>query len=258
MTAPHDLLSRLRGIGLGRLLELRILVAIVALAGGSWLFLEIVDEVMEGESHALDEQILLMFRDASDPNEPLGPYWVQEMARDVTALGGTSILTFITFAAVFYLLMLRRAGEAGLVLLAIGGGTLMNNILKLGFDRPRPDLVPHGVEVYSASFPSGHATMAAITYLTLAALLARVQPRLRLRVFLFSLAIFIVVAVGISRVYLGVHWPSDVAAGWAIGSVWAFASWLVADLLRGRSEPEGASGAEAADSPKSDDPSPRR
>ena len=100
------------------------------------------------------------------------------------------------------------------LLVAVGGGVLLSTLLKIGFDRPRPDLVPHGAVVY-ASFPSGHAMLSAVVYLTLGALLARVQPRRLLKLYLLGLAILLTVAVGISRVYLGVHWPTDVVAGWA-------------------------------------------
>jgi undecaprenyl-diphosphatase len=105
---------------------------------------------------------------------------------------------------------------------------LLNLLLKLGFDRPRPDLVPHLTEAYQTSFPSGHSMSSAATYLTLGAMLARVQPSRRLKIYFLSLAIAVMLLVGFSRVYLGVHWPSDVLAGWAAGAIWALACWLLA------------------------------
>ena len=119
---------------------------------------------------------------------------------------------------------------------------LVSTLTKLGFGRPRPDLVPHATQVYTASFPSGHAMMAAVTYLTLGALLARVQPRLRLKLYLIGLAATLTVLVGCSRVYLGVHWPTDVLAGWTLGAAWALGCWAIALWLqaRGRIETDAA------------------
>jgi undecaprenyl-diphosphatase len=116
---------------------------------------------------------------------------------------------------------------------------LLSTLLKMGFDRPRPDLVPHGALVYTASFPSGHATLSAVVYLTLGALLARVQPRLVLKLYLLGLAILLTVMVGVSRVYLGVHWPTDVLAGWAVGAAWALLCWATALWLQRRGRVEG-------------------
>ena len=129
-------------------------------------------------------------------------------------------------------MLARQRGAARLVAVSVGGGTALSSLLKLGFARPRPDLVPHAVEVYTASFPSGHAMLSAVTYLTLAALLARVQPRRRLRIYVLALAVLTSLLVGASRVYLGVHWPSDVAAGWCVGAAWALLCWLAALRLQ--------------------------
>jgi undecaprenyl-diphosphatase len=105
-------------------------------------------------------------------------------------------------------------------------------VLKEFFERPRPDLVPHGAEVFTASFPSGHAMMSAVVYLTLGALLARVETGLRVKAFVLSVSVLLTVLVGISRVYLGVHWPTDVLAGWTVGAAWAVMCWLIARVLQ--------------------------
>ena len=147
--------------------------------------------------------------------------------------GGVGVLTLLTLAVCGFLLMQGRRRATALVLASVVGGVVLSSLLKLGFDRPRPDLVPHGSLVYTASFPSGHAMMAAVVYLTLGALLARVQSERRLQVYLLALAVLTTVAVGISRVYLGVHWPSDVLAGWTAGAAWALACWLAAGWIEG-------------------------
>jgi undecaprenyl-diphosphatase len=161
------------------------------------------------------------------------------MARDLTALGSFGVLALLTAAAVGYLVLAAKRHAAIAVLAAVAGGVVLSTALKLGFDRPRPDLVPHAVEVYTASFPSGHSMMAAVTYLTLGALLARVEGDWRLKLYWVGIALLLTLLVGFSRVYLGVHWPSDVLGGWALGATWALACWIVMQWLqrRGTVEP---------------------
>lgn len=214
--------------------ELAVLVMIALAAGGAWAFAVLAEEVVEGETHALDQMVLLAMRDPTDPSDPLGPRWLEETVRDFTALGSTGILIFITLGVAGFLVQRREYRMTWLVLMAVGGGMLLTTLLKQGFDRPRPDLVPHGTFVTAASFPSGHAMVSAATYLTLGALLARTQSRRRLKAYLLLLAILLTVAIGVSRVYLGVHWPTDVLAGWTAGAVWAIISWLVARWLQRR------------------------
>jgi undecaprenyl-diphosphatase len=220
--------------------EPRALGAVLAIAACGWIFLALADEVTEGETGSFDTAVLLALRSPADPSDPLGPGWVEELGRDVTALGSVGILTGLTLAAAGYLLLQGSRRSMWLVLVAVGGGLAFSTLFKRGFDRPRPDLVPHEVLVYTASFPSGHAMLAAVTYLTLAAMLARVQPTRALKAYLLGLAVFVTVAVGVSRVYLGVHWPTDVLAGWTAGAAWALACWLAAWWLEGRGavEPE--------------------
>ncbi|MGH6943530.1 MAG: phosphatase PAP2 family protein [Geminicoccaceae bacterium] len=218
--------------------EAALLVSVALAAAAIVLFAQLADEVVEGETRGFDRTVLLALRNPSDPTDPLGPLWLHEVARDFTSLGSFSLLTFLTLAVVGFLILQGKRHAALLVVVAIGGGTLLSTLLKMGFDRPRPDLVPHEAVVYSASFPSGHAMMSAITYLTLGALLARVQPRRRLKLYLLGLAILLTVLVGISRVYLGVHWPTDVLAGWAVGAAWALLCWSAALWLQRRGQVE--------------------
>jgi undecaprenyl-diphosphatase len=218
----------------GRYVEPWALVLILVTAGCVWIFVGLADEVREGETTTFDTAILLALRNPADHSDPLGPGWVEEFARDVTALGSVGILTGITLAAAGFLWLQGNRRTMWLLLLSVAGGQLVSSLTKFGFDRPRPDLVPHATEVYTSSFPSGHSMMAAVTYLTLAAMLARVQPRRAQKIYLFSLALFVTVAVGISRIYLGVHWPTDVLAGWTAGAGWALACWLAASWLASR------------------------
>lgn len=191
-------------------------------------FLEIAAEVREQETRHLDETILLAMREPGNPADPLGSERVEEMARDLTALGGMTILTGVTLVSAGVALFAGRRRLAFLGLGSVVLGAMVMNLLKHGFDRPRPDLVEHGTVVHNASFPSGHSMMAAMVYLTLGILLARTQQRKRVRVFIVTISILITVLVGVSRVYLGVHWPTDVVAGWALGGAWAVMFWLAA------------------------------
>ena len=219
--------------------EFGILFALFLIAGTGFGILELAEEISEGETRAFDTAILLAFRNPADHADPIGPWWLEVLMKDFTSLGGTAVLTLITIGVLGYLLIMRKYKVALFVLAAIGGGTLVSTLLKLGFDRPRPDLVAHAVDVRSASFPSGHALMSAVTYLTLGALLARLQPKRRLKLYILAIALTLTIIIGVSRVYLGVHWPTDVLAGWCIGSAWALACWLVAYWLQRHGDIEG-------------------
>ena len=199
---------------------------------GAYVFLELADEGGEDEMGGIDRALLLAFRNPDDLSDPLGPPWLEETITEITSLGGYPILVALIAAVTGYLLVTRKYGPALFVVLSTGLGTAVSHVLKLAYERPRPDVVDHLVSIHTASFPSGHATMSAIVYLTLAALIVRLVETTRERIYVLSVAILLTVAVGLSRVYLGVHWPSDVAAGWALGAAWASLSWLVVSTLR--------------------------
>lgn len=218
--------------------ELLLFVLLALAAGGGWAFAELADEVMEGETRDLDVAVLLALRNPADIGDPLGPRWMEETVRDFTALGGMGVLGLVTLAAVGFLLLERKWRAALFVAGAIGGGMVLSLALKHGFDRPRPDLVPHGSYVVTSSFPSGHSMMSAVAYLTLGALLARMQPRLAMKAYLILLSVLLTALVGVSRVYLGVHWPTDVLAGWAAGATWAALCWAAARWLQRRGRVE--------------------
>ena len=208
-----------------------------------WGFSELAGAVIDGEVHVFDERLLLLFRNPGDLSDPIGPGWFEEVMRDITALGGNSVLGLITLGVAGYLLLMRKGGAALVLILAVCGGIMLSYALKWGFDRPRPDLVPHITEVYSQSFPSGHAMLSAVVYLTIGAVLSRTRSEIRIKVYLLTMATLVTVLVGISRIYLGVHWPSDVLAGWAIGAGWASLWWMAMLWMqsRGGIESEGNS-----------------
>ncbi len=214
--------------------------AIILLTAGMLLgFGMIAAEVMEGDTGTFDRVVLLALRNPADLSDPIGPAWVEEMARDITSLGSVAVLVLVSAAVIGFLGLIRKRAAALLVLVSVGGGALLSTLLKLGFARPRPELVPHAVQVYTTSFPSGHAMLSAVTYLTLGALLTRVQLRRRVKTYLLTLAVILTLLIGLSRIYLGVHWPTDVLAGWCVGAAWAMLCWLVTLWLqhRGQMEP---------------------
>ena len=209
-------------------IEFSVLLAGIVVAGGLWGFVELTEVARDSSARAFDTEILLSFREAGGPDDPVGPSWLEEAVRDVTGLGSMIVLVLVTAATIFYLLLIRKWREALIVLIAVGGGQILSSLLKLGIDRPRPDLVSHLAEVQTLSFPSGHAMMSAVTYLTLGSMLAGIVPGRATKIYVLGVAVLITLMVGVSRIYLGVHWPSDVLAGWCAGFTWAMLCWLVA------------------------------
>lgn len=222
----------------------RLPVALFAiLTLGVYLFIEIAEEMAEGEMRAIDEMLFLSLRVAGDPSTPLGPAWLQETAVEITAIGGYPLIILTLAAVAGFFLVIRRYGAAAYAVLAVGSGALLSQTLKQYYGRPRPDLVDHLDTVHTLSFPSGHALVTTVAYLTLASLVIGFLADRRARVYVLSVAVFVAVIVGLSRVYVGVHWPSDVAAGWALGAAWASLSWLILHFINQRSRvrinPEG-------------------
>jgi undecaprenyl-diphosphatase len=212
--------------------EARLLGALLIPAALLFVFIKLASEVIEGEALAFDRAILLALRVAGDTADPIGPPWFESVMRDVTALGSTVVLTIITLAIAGFLVVTERRKLSLLLVLAVALGTVLSSTLKLLVARPRPDLVAHVVQVHTMSFPSGHAMLSAVTYLTIGALLAYDQSCIRVKIYILGGAIFLSLLVGISRIYLGVHYPTDVLAGWAIGGAWACFWWLVTSNLR--------------------------
>ena len=193
-----------------------------------WGFLSLASEVMEGDTTSLDTKILVALRKADDPSRPIGPSWIEDSLLDITAIGGPTVLWLVVLSVVGFLLLQTRYHTAVVVAVTATTGDLLNFALKNLFLRPRPDIVPHLRAVSGTmSFPSGHAMESAIIYLTLGAMLMRLAERRVTKIYCISMAIFVTLLVGTSRVYLGVHYPSDVVAGWMFGFLWASVCWLV-------------------------------
>ncbi len=214
--------------------ELGFLVSIAVLLAGLWIFALLADEVMEGDTASLDRAILLSMRNPADVADPLGSPVVEEAARDVTALGGITILTFLTIVIGGYLILDGKRRLAGFVWGSVSTGVLAASALKYAFGRPRPELALHTVYAMHSSFPSGHAMLSAVTYLTLGALLARSDSRRRVKAYFMLVAVIVTLSIGVTRVYLGVHWPTDVLAGWTAGALWALLCWTAARWLQRR------------------------
>lgn len=202
----------------------------------------LADEVVEGETLVFDRAVLLWFRSPGDVAVPIGPLWLQEAVRDVTSLGSFAVLTIVTLIAVVQLLLSGRRAVAAYVGSAVLSGTAISSVLKALFDRPRPD-IPGAPHVFTSSFPSGHATLSGVVFLTIAAVLAATTESRRLKAFYLGVGVFLTFIVGMSRIYEGVHYPTDVMAGWMIGSAWAILCWIGARFLttlgpHGATEPD--------------------
>jgi undecaprenyl-diphosphatase len=207
------------------------MVTLVLIAGGIWFFLEIADLAMQQKTIAFDQQVLRALRQSDTPSLPLGPAWLVNAVRDVTALGGYTLLTLLTILVSLYLGLKRKLRLMLLSSITITGGTVVSSTLKIFFARERPE-IDHLVDVTTKSFPSGHAMLSTVVYLTLAILLTQTTPRNSIKMFFIGSALLLSLMVGTSRVYLGVHFPTDVIAGWIAGSVWVMVCFLVAGRIQ--------------------------
>lgn len=202
---------------------LGVLLVIVA---GVWGLVALTDHVVEGETQRFDGRVIRWFAGHR------GPPWLQDVGRDLTALGGVTVLTLVTIAVVGFLLISRKRGAAVVMIVAVVGGLAIGSTIKHFVNRPRPPRQFQAAYVFTPSFPSGHSMLSAVTYLTLGALLAQVIQRRVLKLYVLSIAVLVTFLVGLSRVYLGVHWPTDVLAGWTAGLVWALLCLSVAHHLQ--------------------------
>ena len=217
-----------------------VLIVLAICAASLWGFIKTADAVFDNETQAFDSWVLTALRDPANPANLVGPIWMEEMARDVSALGGFTWITFATIALAIYLWIDDKTRMGLFLIAATASGALLSLILKSFFARPRPELVPHLSQVFTSSFPSGHSMLAAVVYLTMGSLLASVISNRTLKVYVLGIALILTTAVGLSRVYLGVHFPTDVLAGWLAGLVWALLCWMVARVLQVRGRVEAA------------------
>jgi undecaprenyl-diphosphatase len=217
-----------------------VLLAVLLVVLGTWGFIALADEVKEGGTQKFDDRIMqALHRPAADGKQvPIGPKWLEESGRDITALGGVAVLTLFTLIIAGYVLMIRKFAAMWLILIAATSGLLVSTLLKHLFNRPRPPMEYQHTYVYTSSFPSGHSMLSACVYLTLGALLSRLVPKWRVKMYCIGVALMLTFLIGISRVYMGVHYPTDVLAGWTAGLVWAILCWLVARWLQRRGKVE--------------------
>ena len=214
--------------------ESRILVVAFTFVACVWLFAMLSGHVVAGRTQGFDERVLLALRQAADPAVPIGPRWMLPFAMEFTSLGSGIVLFTVILVVAGYLALERRYHMMWLTIGASIGGMLLSSALKIFFARGRPTIVPHLAVVSSASFPSGHSMIAAVVYLTLGALLARTTRDWRLRSYYLGVAITLTFLVGLSRIYLGVHYPTDVMAGWMGGALWALGCEMGAQALQRR------------------------
>jgi len=192
------------------------------------VFLKLASEVMEGDTLTMDTKIVRAFRQADDPSQPIGPAWMTDVLEDLTALGGPTIIWLVILSLTGYLLLQTKYHTALFVFVTAASGDFVNYAIKGVFSRERPTVVPHLREAFSSSFPSGHSMESAIVYLTLAAMLMRIVEGRVTKAYILGLALLVTFLVGLSRVVLGVHYPTDVIGGWIIGLFWATLCWLAA------------------------------
>jgi undecaprenyl-diphosphatase len=211
-----------------------VFIAMAALAGAVAILAILGRTIGNGHVFAFDSRVMLALR-LPDRLTPVGPTWLRQAMVDITALGGETVLTLVVALTVGFLLVNRHLLTAALVFGGTVSGSIAVALVKQLVGRARPALVDHLVEVGSASFPSGHAANSAIIYLTIALVLMQIVEAKRARWFLFVATVLLVTTIGASRVYLGVHWPSDVLAGWSFGALWALAWWALGSWLRSRS-----------------------
>lgn len=229
--------------------EVGALAALLVITLGIMTFIEVADDMTEADGQAFDQAVLHWVQPV--PGDPRGPWWLHEAAADLTSLGGISVLTLFAAIAFTFLMIQRKRLSAALLVIGLTGGVTLSEGLKALFERARPPAAFQAVETLNASFPSGHALLSTVFYLTLGVMLTRAFRQKRLKAFVLGAAILIALLIGLTRVYLGAHWASDVMAGWSVGAAWAMALWLVAYAVQ-RRQAHHAGGLHDAPAPATD------
>ena len=196
-------------------------ITLVLISLGLLVFATLTGEMLEGETIGFDRYLLLLFRNPANLADPIGPQSLEILVRDVTALGGVLILSLLCIFVCIYLWLHNQRKLAIFLAISVSVGSLLNSLLKWVIVRPRPDIVPHATDAALSSFPSGHAMMSTVVYLTLGALLSLSTDDRRIKIYILFWSVFLPLMVGISRLYLGVHWPTDIIAGWVAGATWS-------------------------------------
>jgi len=231
MTTSQILAFARRALRVARA-EIAAVTALFVVAFGVVAFAELADDMKETDGQALDHAVLAAMRPNVDPSDALGPWWLEEAAADLTSLGGIAVLGLFATVVVVFLIMQRKRLSALLLLVGLSGGVALSEGLKAVFDRDRPAQAYQAVDTINASFPSGHALLSAVFYLSIAVMLTRAFPERHFKAFILGVGILLTLVVGATRVYLGAHWATDVLAGWSVGAAWAMALWLVAYSLQ--------------------------
>lgn len=232
--APHPTAFLTRALRVART-EIAAVTAMLVMALGVLTFVEVADDMRQADGQAFDAAVLHAVRPfADDPGRPWGPWWLHEAAADITSLGGISVLALFALITFGFQMILKKRLSALLLLVGLAGGVALSEGLKAVFERERPPVEFQAVETLNASFPSGHALLSTVFYLTLGVMLTRAFPRRRLKAYVLGVGVLIAVLIGLTRIYLGAHWASDVFAGWSVGAAWAMALWLVAYAVERR------------------------
>lgn len=213
--------------------EIVALAALFIVAGGIMTFVELADDMTEADGRAFDQAVLLAMRPGGSA-DGWGPPWLETAALDLTALGGIAVLGLFAVIVVLFLILQRKRLSALLLVLGLAGGVALSEGLKAMFERDRPPEMFRAVETINASFPSGHALLSAVFYLSIGVMLTRAFPRRRFKAYVLGVAVLLTLIVGLTRIYLAAHWATDVLAGWSVGAAWAMALWLVAYAVQRR------------------------
>jgi undecaprenyl-diphosphatase len=226
-----NIFARLRNL---RRVDVVILLLIFSVLAMGYGFIELADDVLEGDTQSFDEWLLRSMRRTDDPAVPIGPSWMRQLGIDATALGSVLVLALVVTAVVGFMLLQGQLAVTLLTIVATSGGVILSLTLKQIIGRVRPTVVPHLQEVTTPSFPSGHAMLSAVVYLTLGILVMQIVKDRATKLYCLACACLLTFIVGTSRIYLGVHYPTDVLAGWMVGIGWAIACSLVAHWMRSR------------------------